>query len=248
MLKMIKRLDPPAVAASLLVGAVLLFGGIGVANAASITNVEFGNGDVTIQGTGGSTVTAKLRIVVGAGEVVEKVQTDVLSDSLAPVCVEVGGEKGLEEGTHFVDVQVKLPPNTGTYTLEAKASGIYGAFKTVDCTSNIVATASFGGALKVVGSSSGSIGGSGDTTISALLALIEDLKKQIAELMKGPAKPAFCAGMPVYNGSNAWAVQAWLLGQSQFNGGFHAAGVYSPTGNWKSISQAAYAQAQAACN
>jgi len=161
----------------LAVGASLLLGA-GVASAASITNIEFQNGDVAIQGTGGSTVTAKVRIVVGINEVVEKIQTDVLSDNLAPICVDVGGDKGLEEGTHFVDLQVKLPPNTGTYTLAVQGSGVYGPLETVDCTSNVVATASFSSALKVVSGSGGTVGGSDkpswlDALVASIIAAVK---------------------------------------------------------------------------
>lgn len=188
--------------ATLLAFAVVMLFGATYASAASITNVEFQNGDVTVQGTGGSTVNAKVRIVVGAGEVVERIQTDVISDSLAPVCTEVGGEKGLEEGTHFVDLSVKLPPNTGTYTLEVKGSGIFGAFKTVDCTSNVVGTASFGGALKVVGAG-GSVGAPGLATLEALIA-------QLVAALAGIGNPS-PATPPVANASCS-ALNAKLAG------------------------------------
>ena len=251
-MKLIKRLDPPAVLAMLFVSAIVLFGGFGIASAASFTNVEFSNGDVTIQGNGGQTVSAKLRIVVGAGEVVEKVQHDVISDGLAPVCVAVGGSKGLEEGTHFVDIQVKLPPNTGTYSLDVQGSGIFGAFTTVDCTSDVVGSASFGGALKVVGSSSSSSGGSiglGGVSFQDLLDMIKELTLQIAALKAAPAvpaKPAYCASMTWYNGSNAWLAQASLLA-SPHASGFHAIGVFQPTGFWGPVSSAANAAASVAC-
>lgn len=141
-----------AVAASLLIAAP--------AFASTFTNVQFQNGDVAIQGAGGSTVQATFRVVVPANEVVEKIQTDVIGDNLGPICTDVGdGTLGLQEGTHDVTLSIKLPPNTGTYTLAVQGSGIYGAFRTVDCTNNIVGSASFSSALKVVDSStSGSVG------------------------------------------------------------------------------------------
>ena len=147
------------------------------AMAASFTNVEFQNGDVTVQGSGGSTVNATFRVVIGPGEVVEKIQTDVTSDGLAPVCTDVGGSLGLQEGTHNITLPIKLPPNTGTYTLNVQGSGIFGGFATVDCTSNVVGSASFGSALKVVanGSSTGDLGGDEPSWLAALMALLTKL-------------------------------------------------------------------------
>lgn len=124
--------------------------------AASVTNVQFNNGDTTVQGTAGQSIGGNVRVVVSAGEVVENVEFDISGDNLAPVCISVGGDRGLEEGTHFVNVpsDLKFPPNTGTYTLNVKGSGIYGAFRAVDCNNNVVGSASFGSAVKTVGSSS----------------------------------------------------------------------------------------------
>lgn len=195
------------------IAATLAFAFASTASAASFTNVEFQNGDVTVQGTGGQTVTAKVRVVVGVGEVVEKIQSDVLGDSLAPVCVEVGGEKGLEEGTHFVDLQVKLPPNTGTYTLAVQGSGIFGAFKTVDCTSNVVGSASFSSALKVVGSGSGSSDSSvGSSVYQTLIDAIALLKAQIAAIQNPPAPTtnAKCTALSAkMAGTMVGQTQAW---------------------------------------
>lgn len=195
------------------IAAAIAFAFASTASAASFTNVEFQNGDVTVQGTGGQTVTAKVRVVVGAGEVVEKIQSDVISDSLAPVCVEVGGEKGLEEGTHFVDLQVKLPPNTGTYTLAVQGSGIFGAFKTVDCTSNVVGSASFGSALKVVGAGTGSSDSSiGANLYQTLLESIALLKAQIAAIQNPAPKPvdSKCAALTAkMAGTMMGQTQAW---------------------------------------
>lgn len=221
----------------------LSFATVGFASAASFTNVEFQNGDVAIEGTGGSTVTAKLRVVVGQNEVVERIQTDVLGDNLAPVCVAVGGDKGLEEGTHNVDVQVKLPPNTGTHTLAVQGSGIYGAFKTVDCTSNVVGSASFSGALKVVGG--GSSGGDstiGGSLYQSLLDAINALKSQI-DAIKNPPKPAYCASYAASASAGTISLQSWLvqngfMTQQAMNTG---PGIYGPK------TTAANAQAQLAC-
>ena len=138
-------------AVSLLVGS--LVAPLGVL-AASFPNVQFQNNQTTVEGTGGSTVTATFRVIVGANEVVEYIQTDVVGDSLAPVCTSIGGELGLQQGTHDVSLPIKLPQNTGTHTLEVQGSGIYGGFRADDCVGDVVGSASFGSALRVVSSSS----------------------------------------------------------------------------------------------
>lgn len=161
----------------------------GSAGAASITNVEFSNGDVTMQGNAGQSVSGKVRVVVPASEEVEYVEFDVISDNLAPVCVNVNR---LQEGTHFVQIpgDVKFPPNTGTYTLQVKTAGIFGGLAAIDCTSNINGTASFGGAVRTVGSNTGTVG-----TGSSLTDLVASLQAQLAALIANapwnkPADPA----------------------------------------------------------
>lgn len=213
-----------------------------VAMAATFTNVSFSNGDVTIEGKGASTVNATFRVVVGANEVVERIQTDVLGDNLGPVCTAVGGELGLQQGTHEISLPVKLPPNTGTYTLAVQGSGIYGAFKTVDCTNDIVGSNSFGSALRVVAEgSAGSVGSSGSVWgFGSFAELLAAIIKGMKDADPKPACP------PVYTGSNASAVQGWLLSNGHA-APFHAIGVFAPTGFWGNASQTAYAQATAAC-
>ena len=157
--------------------------------AASITNIEFSNGDVVHQGTGGSTVDVEFRVVVGAGEVVEQFEVDVLSDNLAPVCESVGGERGLEQGTHFVTRSVKLPPNTGTYDVQAKASGIFGATRSIDCTSDVVDSTTFNDAIRVVG------GGTTNTNVGGTNLNLDELKAWILALIQG-TQPAPVAEKP----------------------------------------------------
>ena len=209
--------------------------------AASITNIEFQNGDVTYQGTGGSSVSAKVRVVVPANQVVEKLQIDVLGDSLASECVDVGGDKGLEEGTHFVNVSLKLPPNTGSYMPEFQGSGIYGAFRAVDCTSNVTASAvSFGNALKVVSNAVNSgntnTGSSNDAPPAWLSALLAQIQANMAALLAAlkpvtpptPPTPTLCVQLLTAQASGTSALQSFLMTNGQANM-FHAAGVYAPT-------------------
>lgn len=144
--------------------------------AATFSNVSFDNGDVTISGQGGSTVQATFHVIVPAGQVVEYIQTDVVGDSLAPVDTSVGGTLGLQEGTYDVAVSVKLPPNTGTYTLNVQGAGIYGGVRSISGNDNVVGTASFSNSLRVVASSSNSTGGDSSSMPSWLAALIAALK------------------------------------------------------------------------
>lgn len=225
--------------------------------AASFTNVEFQNGDVTIQGTGGSTVSAKFRVVVGPGEVVEAIQTDVLGDNLAPVCEFVGGDKGLEEGTYAIERQIKLPPNTGTYTLAVQGSGVFGGFKTVDCTSNVVGSASFSGALKVVSgtsdttSGSSSTGGLSQSILNAIAtAVAEALKAAGITPSSGSTKPNWCSGLSTYSslsyGDNSplvSALQSFLIAN-----GYATTITYGATGYFGPQTQAAYSSALQACS
>lgn len=209
------------------------------ASAASITNVEYSNGDVTIQGTAGQSVSGKVRVVVPSNEEVEFMQFDVISDNLAPVCVAVNR---LQEGTHFVQIpgDVKFPPNTGTYSLEVKTSGKFGGLAAIDCVNDNTGTQSFSNSVRTVGSSSSSSVGS--SLMDQLMAQIAALTAQVTALTK-PATPSKPACPPV--GSTA-TVQAWLMANG-YAAGFHAAGVYSPTGYWGSITTAAHAAAMAAC-
>lgn len=156
------------------VASALLFASSALA--ANFTNVAFDNGDVTISGQGGSSVNATLHLTVPANQVVEYIETDVIGDSLAPVCTQVGGDLGLQEGTHDVTVPVTLPPNTGTYTLQVKGAGIYGGIRSVDCNDNVVGSAAFGNALRTVSNSdstttTGSTG-SMPSWLAALIALL----------------------------------------------------------------------------
>jgi hypothetical protein len=157
--------------------------------AASFTNVEFQNGQTTIEGTGGTTVNATFRVVVGSGEVVEYVQTDVLGDSLAPVCTSVGGELGLQQGTHDITLAIKLPPNTGTHSIAVQGSGIYGGFRADDCVGDVVGSATFSNAIRVVGSSTTTNTTSSESAPSWFAAFQAQITALIAALRPVTATP-----------------------------------------------------------
>lgn len=143
------------------------------ASAATFSNVTFSNGDVTISGQGGSTVNATFKVTVGAGETLEWVRTTVGAQPFEDVSV--GGALGLQEGTYDVTVPVKLPPNTGTYTLNVQGAGIYGGIRSINGNDNVVGSNWFGSAVRVVASSStDSVGGSDmPSWLAALLAALK---------------------------------------------------------------------------
>lgn len=153
----------------------------GLASAASITNVEYSNGDVTIQGNAGQSVNGKVRVVVPNNQEVEFVEFDVISDSLAPVCVDTGR---LQEGTHWISIpgDVKFPPNTGTYSLNVTTHGIFGGLAADDCEGDQNGSNSFGSSVRTVGgsASSGQVG-----TVDSLMSLIASLQAQMGCMVSG---------------------------------------------------------------
>lgn len=218
-----------------------------MALAASITNVEFDNGDVTTPCKAGSTVNATFRVVVGPSEVVEYVQTDVLSDNLGPKDHEVGGELGLQEGTHDdIILPVKCPPNTGTRTLTARPAGIFGAIRSVDGNDGVNgSTASFSGAIRTVagGTPVGS-GSSIQNQIDSLMALIAALTQKVADVITKPTPPSLCSQIPL---GNTYSLQAFLMSHGQA-APFHAIGVYHPTGFYGPVTMQALANFKLANN
>jgi hypothetical protein len=174
------KLDPQKALLAFAAGVALL-ASAGIASAATISNVEYSNGDVTIQGNAGQSVSGKVRIVVGNNEEVEYVQFDVISDNLSPVCANVNR---LQEGTHFVNIpgDVKFPPNTGTYNLSVSSHGIFGGLAADDCVGDQNGSNSFNNSVRTVGgsTSSGSVG-----TVDSLLAVIAGLQAQFACMTNG---------------------------------------------------------------
>ena len=235
----------------------LAFAFVGTAQAASTTDIEFTNGDVTIDGKGGTTANVELRIVVGVGEVVEWVQTNVAGGPLSPVDHRVGGQLGLQEGTHFVTVPVKFPPNTGTYDLEVQTAGVFGGIRAINGNDSVNGFDPFGGALRTVanGSTTGNVGGDDDEELTGLAALIAQIEALVAKLTNPvppapvPTKPA-CP--PAYLGYNRVEVQGWLMTHG-YAGGFNAVGLYTAQDLmqqgiiWGEISKTAYNAALAAC-
>lgn len=233
--------------------ATALFGFASFASAANFTNVEFENGDTEIQGNGGETVEATVRVTIPSNEVIECFQWDVLGDGLAPKFKFVGGSRGLEQGTHYIDFDVKLPPNTGTYDLDVQGAGIFGGQASADCDDNVVDDNTFNDALRVVGSSNNDdddeeLGG--DNMPSWLAALFAALGIDINN--PKPAKPAYCTQLATYaglyvgmNGPQVSALQSLLM-----SNGFSIPALTQGVayGFYGSQTASAHASAKAACN
>ena len=234
---------------AVLLGSLLF---VSVASAATITNAEW-DGNLEVYGKPSAKKEVALRVSVPAGEVVENIGLTVGGSGLVEDCFAVGGSTGLQEGTHFVNRDVKLPPFTGWFDLDWRTNGIFGAIQAVDCddTNGDMDSGSFGSVIRVitnVPSSNDDLGSEESSLIASLQAMIKDLMAQIKALQNPPApvRPAFCTNIVLYNGSNAWMAQASLLANG-FAAPFNAIGVYQPPGNWLSASIAAAAQAAAAC-
>lgn len=168
-----------------------------LAFAASIPNLKFDNNQTTRDCSAGQTVNFTARVNVPAGEVVEKVQVDVISDNLAPVLAhDVGGAQGLEEGQHDVNLTVTCPQNTGFYSVEVRTAGIFGGQHSNSITDGVVSVANFGNAIRVVASTSGSSTGGSSSENDVWKTILASLQAIIAKLEKptgGSTESAACA-------------------------------------------------------
>ena len=186
-------------------------------NAATIPNVQFSNGQTTIDCTGGQTVNATFNNVqVGPGEVIEYIRTQVGSEPY--VDTSVGGTLGIQEGSHNISASVKCPPNTGTYQLDMQTAGIYGGIRAINGGDSVNGSASFNGAIRVVASSP-----STPPASSPMSWLDELIAKLIAALKPTtPAPSAACTTFLSYgylsygnSGSNVKAYQQFLISQGE---------------------------------
>jgi hypothetical protein len=208
---------------SLLV-AVLVLGFAGPALAADFTNAEF-SGNVNVEGKAGTSKQVTLRVIVEDGEVVEYIETDVLGDGLAPVCHNISD---LDEGTHNVNVSIKLPPNVDYYDLQASSFGIFGNFTSNGCDDdNQNGSETWNDVIRVT-SSNGSSSDDADeeSELSALKSLIASLQAQIAALLAKPVVecPPSTASVGV-SGLQAWLVAKGYMTAAQVATG---PGIYGP--------------------
>lgn len=216
--------------AVIFVGAVLAlaaFASFGVASAASFTNASF-DGLVETYGTPGSTKKVTLRVIVPVNERVQYIETDVISDGLSPVCTKVGGSDGLQEGTHNVDINIKLPPVTGTFDLAVDGVGRFNgtAIDCEDTTSEVVhSTDSFDDVIRVIPSTSASSGNSssGSSDVDALAAQVAALTKLINDFLAGQLSGAGCPPVALssvrFGDRNAAVtqLQSWLIANGYAN-------------------------------
>lgn len=181
----------------------LFLGMAGIAMAADVTNLEF-DGDVAIEGKAKTMVDATARLVIPSGEAVEYVQTNVVGDGLAPVCHNI---KDKSEGTHFVDLDLKMPPEIDFYDVDVDLFGIFGVFTSNGCDfDNHVGSAGFSDVLRVVesGVSTPTSGSSSFLALSARLdaleGLMDELFDRLDDLFGGGAP-----GAPVANPVLQWS-------------------------------------------
>ncbi len=183
--------------------------GAGMASAASITNAQFSNGDVTIDAQGGSTVNGTFTLTVGSNEVCEVLRT---WDDSQPFTDTVVGDSqlGYQEGVYTnVPFSVKVPINTGTASAYAQCAGIYGGIHSVSGADNVVAGPTNLGTIRVIANSTNSTGSTSSTSMDQLTALIASLTAQVQALLHPTTPPA-----PVVSPACTNLAQA-LVGTSQ---------------------------------
>lgn len=218
----------------------------------------FTNGQTQVYGNAGQTVQTSFQVHVSAGDVLHAIRTKV--DSQPTVCTAVGPFEG--DQTVTVTTNITLPPNSNTsgYSLVAdlfttdtlpQAQAMTGdlACSSAGSGAHVNLGAYNGGTVVNVlpsngGTSTGSSTGGvfGFTSFADFVAAL----KTALNIGSAPAKPAFCASLVAYNGSNAAVAQASLLASPEV-AIFHAAGVYAPTGYWGPISISAAAAAANDC-
>lgn len=187
-------------------------------SAASFTNLSF-DGETTVTGTPGEVVEATFRVVVPPGQRVRFIETDVNPGLPAPVCHEVD----LSEGTHFVDLDIKLPTITGSgYDISVDAVGRNDNQPVLDCddtSSGVIHNPdSFNNVIRVIPGTTPPIGG-GDDEEDAFLAKILAILKSLG-LLKEEA--ASCSTYDLYaslsfgmRSASVKAYQMFLIGQGQ---------------------------------
>lgn len=202
------------------------------ASAATISNPLFSNGDTTISGQGGASVSGTFTLTVGQNEVVEFLRTQ--SDPSQPfVDTSVGGQLGYQEGVYTnVPFTVKLPPNTANSFPNVQGAGIFGGIRSINGGDNVVVGPVPLGTVRVTATGSTSttppdVGGA--TTDDAWWAKLATL---IAGIFKAsqPTVDPLCAQIP----SDTSALQQFLMDNGQ-GAKFAAVGVYEPTGFYGSV-------------
>ena len=252
-----------------IIGAIVALALPLVAGAATdIKNLTF-NGSPNITGGRGEFATARLSVELTADSDVESVSYDYTGDDLDRVCVDT--EDQIQSGWRTFDVDLNLPQDTGTWDIVVRTFGVDGAGTNQDCQDGSTDVMTFFDRVTVTsGGSGGGNGGTGGNNDSAqpsyvtqLLALIEDLRKQIADLMK-PAPtpvptpvPVQCEVQILASGLYIGATDATTGGKVTrtqmylINHGFTISAIQyggASYGYWGNQSATALVQALAACN
>lgn len=229
----------------------LAFAFVGTASAANLTADAIFDGQTDLYGTPNASKTVKGHFQVDAGEVLHAIRTDFLGDNLPAVCHDVTNVQGAQETDR--SVSVKLPPNTGDYGFELvpyvaanmnEANAMQGSAACQGTTGTVYNN---GNVVHVIPSGNNSnddeVGGEEDSLFASLYAMIEALKKQIADLTKPapvpptPTKPAYCASLALYASTGKYsatteinALQTLLVtnGFMSQSGHMTGPGIYGP--------------------
>ena len=251
----------------IIVGAIVALALPLVAGAATdVKNLTF-NGTPNVTGGRGEFVTARLSVELTGDSDVESVSYDYTGDDLDRECVDV--EDQIQSGWRTFDVDLNLPQDTGTWDMLVKTFGVDGAGANQDCQDGSTDSQPFFDQVTVTsGGSNGGNGGTGGnggsntpSYIDELLALIADLRKQLADMMKPAPTPVptpvvcqaqtlasglYIGATDVSTGGKVTIAQMYLV-----NHGFVIPAIqYSGAayGYWGAQSAAALSQALASCN
>lgn len=147
-----------------------------------------------------------------------------------------------------VEVELSTPSDTpqGNVDIQVDVFGMPGVSQNDGCEGSSLDSQTYEDIVRVgdnTNEGQGSEVGSGGTA-STLESMIKSLTAAVQALIAAQTKPADKPACPPVGTTST--VQAWLMANG-YAAGFHAAGVYSPTGYWGPITTAAHAAAMAAC-
>ena len=253
----------------IIVGAIVALALPLVAGAATdVKNLTF-NGSPNVTGGRGESVTSRLSVELTGDSDVESVSYDYLGDDLDRECVDTDDQ--IQSGWRTFDLDLNLPQDTGTWDVIVKTFGVDGAGANQDCQDGSTDSMTFfdrvtvtsGGSNNGNGGTGGNGGSNQPSYIDELLALIADLRKQLADLMK-PAPTPVPTPTPVqceiqvlisglYQGATDSTTGGRVTAAQRFliNHGYSIPAIQyqgASFGFWGSQSQAAATVALAACN
>ena len=251
-----------------IVGAIMALAFPLIAGAATdVKNLTF-NGSPNVTGGRGESVTSRLSVELTGDSDVESVSYDYLGDDLDRECVDV--EDQIQSGWRTFDLDLNLPQDTGTWDVIVKTFGVDGAGANQDCQDGSTDSMTFfdrvtvtsGGSNNGNGGTGGNGGSNQPSYIDELLALIADLRKQLADLMKPAPTPVptptpYCEVQPMGSGMYMGAtdsttggrvtpLQRWLINHGYSIPAIQTGG--ASLGFYGQQTSSAYVAAVAACN